>query len=536
MRLGSRLLALLCLAPAAAHADRPDGVCVEVGVDFTPTDALQIVAWVEDQAGNFIDTIYITQKTGRFGLGNRPGRSDFNTGSLLGDTFPYGRREQTFPVWAHRHGKTFPLIVFQNGDDNNLSHPFSQSSPESPPPYCRPIKPDEETFDSGTCASATFTDKGTFSTAQLVSLYPPRSDLPRRPEDAAAVEQYRTMNPFDAVSRATPTGGVPATMTWAAPQQVDFGSYVLHVEASKTYDFNATYNAMVYPSPTGIPWADYGKAWRGQPSIVYRVPFTIGMTETVATVDTYAGYGDPDGKTGTLHPPDATITIDTPGSGASRMQLVSDGSAMYRLRVRARPDFDSTPPAAVSVPTIADLSSTGVKLAFIASGDDGMMGKVTGYEVRYRVGSPITAENFADSPALATAVVPAEPGTEQMLELGGLLPESDYWIGIRPYDNCFNQGELVVTRVTTLDREVPAVDWCFVATAAYGSTMANDVTMLRHFRDSMLTSSVLGELAVETYYTFSPAAAGLIRESELLRASARTALGPIIDWIRQLTY
>jgi hypothetical protein len=47
---------------------------------------------------------------------------------------------------------------------------------------------------------------------------------------------------------------------------------------------------------------------------------------------------------------------------------------------------------------------------------------------------------------------------------------------------------------------------------------------------------VLGELFIETYYTFGPAAAGLIRESELLRASARTVLGPIIALVRSLPY
>jgi hypothetical protein len=536
MRLGSRLVALSVLVPAVALAERPEGVCVEVGVDFTPSEALQIVAWVEDTAGNFIDTIYITQKTGRFGLGNRPGRPDFNTGSLTGDTFPYGRRDQTFPVWAHRHGTTFPLVVFQNGDENNLSHPFSSSSPESPPPYCRPIKPQEETFDSGTCASATYTDKGTFAPSDKFSLYPPRSDLQRRSEDSPAVELFRSHNPFDAVTRATPAGGVPATITWSAPRRVDFGDYVLHVETSRTYDFNATYNTMTYPAPTGIPWADYGKPWRGQPSIVYRVPLSIAMTETVATTTAYAGYGDPDGKVGTLNPPDATITTDTPGSGASRMQLVSDGGTMYRVRARARPDFDTTPPAAVGVMTVADLGSTTAKLAFSASGDDGMVGMVSGYEVRYRVGSPITADNFADATALPTEVVPVEPGNEQVIELRGLLPETDYYIGIRAYDNCFNHGELVTTHFTTLDRDMPAVDWCFVATAAYGSTMAADVTLLRGFRDSVLRHTVMGELLVETYYTFSPAAAAVIRESELLRASARAILGPIIDRVRQLTY
>src|SRR3954469_21348350 len=135
MAIRKRLLLLLSLVPATALADRPQGVCVSVAVDFTPTDNLQIVAWLEKPDGTYMDTAYITQKTGRYGMGNRPGRPDFNTGSPMSDTFPYGRRENTFPVWAHRHGKTFPLVVFQNGDESNLSHPFAQSSSELPPPY-----------------------------------------------------------------------------------------------------------------------------------------------------------------------------------------------------------------------------------------------------------------------------------------------------------------------------------------------------------------------------------------------------------------
>jgi hypothetical protein len=533
MRLGGWFLALVLCAPALASAERPAGVCIEVGVDFTPANNLQIVAWLEDAAGAYVDTLYITQKTGRFGMGNRPGRHDFNTGSSSGDTFPYGRRDQTFPVWAHRHGNMFPLVVFQNADEDNLSHPFAQSSPETPPPYCRPIQPAEMEFDSGTCASAAFSDKGMFSSAK--SLYPPRSDLQRRPEDSPSVDLFRANNPFDAVSRATPTGGMPATATWAAPQAVDYGSYVLYVETSKTYDFNATYNATTFPAPIGIPWAEYGKPWRGQPSIVYRVPFTIAMTETSASTDAYVGYGDPHGQSGALDPPDATITTDTPGSGAARMQLVSDGASMYRVRVRTKAELDATAPAAITVPAVADVTSTSATITFIASGDDGTTGTVAGYDIRVRAGSPITEANFAESSALPTNVAPSEPGSEQSFELTGLLPETEYWVGIRPFDNCFNRGELTVIGLSTREREVAAVDWCFVATAAYGSVLANDVTMLRHVRDSLLRTTVLGELAVETYYTFGPAAAGVIGESDLLRASARAILEPIVALARRLS-
>jgi hypothetical protein len=524
------------IAPRVASAQRPPGTCVDVGVDFTPTDALQIVAWIEKPDGTYVATIYITQKTGRFGMGNRPGRSDFNTGSPSGDTWPYGRRTQTFPVWADRHGVTFPLVVFQNGDDDNLSHPFAQSSPESPPPYCRPLQPTEPTFDTGTCASAAFTDKGVFSAA-ATSRYPPRSDIARKVGiDSPSVDEYRAMNVFDVVSQATPPGGVAATVTWAVPASVDDGDYVLFVETAKTYDFNATYNETTYPSPTGIPWSTYGQTWRGQPSIVYRVPFAIGQPDTRATTLAYAGYGDPDGAVGTLNPPDSTITTDTPGSGASRLQLVSDGAEMYRVRVRTKTEVDTMTPAAAGTLTTAAIGPTTATIDFVAPGDDGMTGTATSYEIRLRASSPMTEGNFADAAPVSTTLVPAVAGQPQRLELVGLLPETDYWVGIRAFDNCGNTGELAVTSFTTTDREPAAVDWCFVATAAYGSVMADDVAMLRRFRDVLLANTVLGELAIESYYTFGPAVAGAIAESELLRQSARDVLAPIVASIRRLAY
>src|ERR1051325_8045352 len=157
--------------PAASA--RADSACHVVDVAFTPTDFLQIVAWVEKPDGTYVDTIYITRKTGTYGLGNRPGRFDFNSGpspdSGHDDMWPYGRRTTVFPVWAHRHGLTFPEVDFQViqntdhvccGDENNLSHAANASSSEKSPPFCRPITPNDPIWDSGTCASLPMTDKG----------------------------------------------------------------------------------------------------------------------------------------------------------------------------------------------------------------------------------------------------------------------------------------------------------------------------------------------------------------------------------------
>ena len=130
-----RRAAALCagmaaLALAATPALAEDKRCVHV--DYKPVgrpDLLpgknqpsQMVVWLEDANGVFVDTIYITAETGTYGLGNRPGRVDFNSGPF----WPYGRRTTTFPVWAHRkhlYGSgdllEFPLVAFQNGDDDN---------------------------------------------------------------------------------------------------------------------------------------------------------------------------------------------------------------------------------------------------------------------------------------------------------------------------------------------------------------------------------------------------------------------------------
>jgi hypothetical protein len=530
------LAPLMTLAPSAAGASGAD--CRLVEVDFVPADRadplplmktpLQIVAWIEDAAGSFVDTIYITRATGTFGLGNRPGRFDFNSGPL----WPYGRRTTVFPVWAHRHGLPFSEVVFQDGRDNDLSHSVSQSSID--PHYCQPLRSNEPMWgmaDAGSCATEAYTDKGRFSSA--VSLYPPRADLARMGQDATDVAQFGERNPFDAISQATPIMGKPAAFSWPVPPALPPGSYVLFVETSRESDHNATYSAAAYPEPSGISFADWGEPYRGQPSIVYRVPFTVEGTATTATTAGYAGYGDPDGADGAIRPPDATITTDAPGSGAQRFALAPEG---YRVRITARPEPDFAPPAAPGAPAATEVTSRSASISFTAPGDDELAGKVRGYDVRIQTGGEITEASFDTATPVIASLPPELSGTVQVLELSNLLFETEYVVAIRAYDDCHNNGRIATIRFTTAPRAAGEVDACFIATAAYGSAMAGDVSVLRRFRDDVLQKTVLGELAVEAYYTFGPAIAGAIGESELLRATARGALRPIVDRVGKLAF
>jgi hypothetical protein len=173
--------ALAVQAGLAAPAARADDQCHVVDVALTPTDKLQLVAWITRPDGTYVDTIYITQQTGRYGLGNRPGRFDFNSGPL----WPYGRRVMVFPVWAHQKTpEAFPEVIFQNSPDdpetcwtlvndasgrnfaacgeNNLSHPMGQSSQELH--YCQPLQPGTSAWDTVadtlTCATPAGTPTG----------------------------------------------------------------------------------------------------------------------------------------------------------------------------------------------------------------------------------------------------------------------------------------------------------------------------------------------------------------------------------------
>jgi hypothetical protein len=133
-------------------------------------------------------------------------------------------------------------------------------------------------------------------------------------------------------------------------------------------------------------------------------------------------------------------------------------------------------------------------------------------------------------------MTPEEGGFVQELTIGQLLPQTTYYVAVRAYDDCKNYGPLGVIELTTSERETGEVDACFVATAAYGSLLANDVEMLRQVRDGVLRTNVAGELLVEAYYTFGPALAGLIGESEELRGLARDVLDPLVDWVKELSF
>ncbi|MCM8756979.1 MAG: hypothetical protein NC823_00675, partial [Candidatus Omnitrophica bacterium] len=69
---------------------------------------------------------------------------------------------------------------------------------------------------------------------------------------------------------------------------------------------------------------------------------------------------------------------------------------------------------------------------------------------------------------------------------------------------------------------------CFIATAAFGSSLANQVEILRQFRDKFLLKNAWGRYFVAWYYRWSPQAAKWLWRHPLARWLVRIGLYPVV--------
>lgn len=69
---------------------------------------------------------------------------------------------------------------------------------------------------------------------------------------------------------------------------------------------------------------------------------------------------------------------------------------------------------------------------------------------------------------------------------------------------------------------------CFIATACYGTPLAEEVKILSSFRDKYLLTNPQGQALVSLYYRLSPRIADFIRDKEFLKMIGRAILRPVI--------
>jgi hypothetical protein len=76
---------------------------------------------------------------------------------------------------------------------------------------------------------------------------------------------------------------------------------------------------------------------------------------------------------------------------------------------------------------------------------------------------------------------------------------------------------------------------CFIATAAYGTPTAQQIDVLREFRDVVLLESAAGSRLVALYYQLGPRVADFIAGSEFLRTLVKELLVDPLVWTAEVT-
>ena len=348
-------VAPLDLAPSTDAADRfPTCRVVSAQVTLSAPE-LQMAIWVEDTSGHVVDTLYVTSATAKFGIANRPGSATLKTDFR----WPYGRREMVLPIWAHRRNHHYPRLVMGgrcngapvnspaslcgNGggacmgecDDTTIAY---HSPIESFDPYfcwfnggiCPNLMPSGCAIALISCAQRGFSSKGAFAggwnggvNPTTFSLYPPRVDLTVcQQEDSPDACGMAALNDLVVVSQATPPANTPVDISWVAPASLANGDYRLWIEISQESDFNAS-NHWPQQHDSVTTWDFEGHDFLGQPSMAWWAPLTIGGSGFHTISFVWAGYGSWDGSDGELRPPDSTITVGSPGTGAGRLAALT---------------------------------------------------------------------------------------------------------------------------------------------------------------------------------------------------------------------
>ena len=178
------------------------------------------------------------------------------------------------------------------------------------------------------------------------------------------------------------------------------------------------------------------------------------------------------------------------------------------------------PPPPPVYPTVTTQAATNITTNSATLNVDYTVGDFSPVEVRFAYRKSVDA-----AWSYTAWVSKAVDGTYDTL-VNGLSSSTKYDFKAQlEYNGTVIQGAtLQFTTSTTISP-------CFIATAAYGTPTAEQIDVLREFRDVVLLESTVGSQFVALYYQLSPPIADFISGSSFLRTLVRELLVDPIVWI-----
>jgi hypothetical protein len=286
---------------------------------------------------------------------------------------------------------------------------------------------------------------------------------------------------------------VPGISFVLTPVSADFGTLTLPDEPSRTRTFTMTNNGSVplVPPSCGVTKANYSVT-----------PPAIAVLPSAASADIQVTYTAKAGK--------------TPDTGELQ---VNSGGVTRTSSLRAQ---TNTRPAKPVNRWPCDGSAVILPVTLFASAfadEDGDAHEASQWIILNASGESVYTGPFD-----------ADNKTSFMVPSGILKIGTTYYWQVIYQDERGGLSAASAQSSFTTGAAAPGGGGCFIATAAFGSPMAGQVTILRQFRDRYLLSNDPGRKFVAWYYRHSPAAALYIADKPLAKAAVRVALYPLIGF------
>jgi hypothetical protein len=228
-------------------------------------------------------------------------------------------------------------------------------------------------------------------------------------------------------------------------------------------------------------------------------------------------------------------------SGIIRSQGVGYDIGAYEYAI------DSIEPAVVTDLTAGTVTTTTIAFGWTAPGNDGNLGQAASYDIRYST-SNITDANWGSVTEVTGENSPSSAGAAQIFTISGLTAGTTYYFALKTQDYAGNiSGISNIASATTSSLGGGGGDsggggggggggGCFIATAAFGTSMTREVVILSKFRDNYLLYNSVGKKFVKLYLKTSPTIAKFIEKREWAKKIVRCTLKPVVWIINKLFY